>query len=291
MLFYVHCPSDAPSVLEVAKQAECLGFDGVSMADHIAMPVKMSSVYPYSVDGSCPYLEDQFLDVWVTFAAMSAVTTRVRFFTEVYLAGLRHPLITAKAIATLSAISGGRVELGVGAGWMREEFDVLGVNFDRRGEILEETIEICRRVWGSEPTEHHGRHWEFDPLHFNPKPPAPVPIFVGGTSERALRRAVRWGDGYVGRRESVERCLELTARLRAMRQELGRADDPFRIHFSTFGAKLEECEQLADGGIDAITYMNRARNLHDLIAGMEVFAREVMDPFRLRRSRASEGQP
>lgn len=91
MLFYIHCPSDATSVLEVAQRAEKLGFDGVSMADHIAMPVRMSSAYPYSEDGTCPYLGDDFFDVWVSFAAMAAVTERVRFLTEVYLAALATP--------------------------------------------------------------------------------------------------------------------------------------------------------------------------------------------------------
>lgn len=280
VLFYVHCPSDADSVLAVAQRAEHLGFDGVSMADHVAMPVNMASVYPYSEDGTCPYLHDDFFDVWVSFAAMAAVTKRLRFLTEVYVAALRHPILTAKAIATLSVISGGRVELGVGAGWMAEEFEALGVDFDRRGSVLEETVTACRRLWSPGPAEHHGQHWDFDLVHFNPKPPAPVPVLVGGTSERALRRAAQWGDGYVGRRENVQRCLELTARLRALRTDLGRSADPFRVQFSTLGITLEECAQLAKGGIDAITYINRAKQLDRLLEHMEAFAAEVMWPFR-----------
>lgn len=174
---------------------------------------------------------------------------------------------------------------------MAEEFETLGVDFDQRGAVLEETVAACRRLWFSEPAEYHGRHWDFGPLYFNPKPPAPVPIFVGGTSDRALRRAVQWGDGYVGRRENVQRCLDLTARLRALRADVGRGADPFRIQFSTLGIASEECDQLAEGGVDAITYINRAEQLDELLDQMDEFASEVMGPFRRHKGEEVVTQP
>ena len=157
---------------------------------------------------------------------MAAVTTTLRFNTGIYVAPLRHPLVVAKAVATASVLSHGRVALGAGAGWAKEEYDQLGENFRTRGARLDEMIEILRKVWAGGMVEHHGRYYDFDLLQMVPKPAAPIPIYIGGKSEPALRRAAR-NDGWFGSGDDPADVLGLVERLRGYRREYGRQNQAF----------------------------------------------------------------
>jgi probable F420-dependent oxidoreductase len=188
-----------PEALETLVQSgERLGFASVMIADHLVFPVSIKSRYPYTVSGDFPGQGD-VLDQLSLMAFVAAKTTRLRLVTSVMIVPYRNPVLTAKALATIDVLSKGRVTLGVGVGWMREEFEALGApDFDRRGAVTDEYIQIFKTLWTKSPASFAGRFYRFDALHSRPHPvqkPHP-PIWVGGHSKAALRRAARLGDGW-----------------------------------------------------------------------------------------------
>jgi probable F420-dependent oxidoreductase len=220
--------SDPDELLDVARFAEQVGFHGVFVAEHVFVPEKLDSKYPYSPDGVPIFsAETPWLDPWVQIGAMAAVTKTLRFVTGVYILPLRHPLEVAKSVASAAALSHDRVGLGVGAGWMREEFEVLGREFRGRGKRLDEMIEVLRKVWAGGMVEHHGAHYDFPRLQMSPAPKAPVPILIGGMSEAAFRRAARLGDGWIGSGHTPDQVPTVMAHLNALRREAGREQVPF----------------------------------------------------------------
>jgi probable F420-dependent oxidoreductase len=168
-------------LLELARIAEQAGFTGVLVSDHLFHPQRFEAAYPYTADGLPPFTpETPWPDPFVTIGAMAGATTRLRFSMAIYILPLRHPLEVAKAAATVAVLSGGRFALGCGAGWMKEEFTQLGVDFHTRGRRYDESIEVLRKVWAGGMVEHHGRFFDFEPLRMEPVPPAPLPIWIGG---------------------------------------------------------------------------------------------------------------
>lgn len=224
----------------LARTAEELGFEGVQLADHVVMPAHIESRYPYSRDGRPSFEQDvPWPDPWVTVGAMAQATELIRFYTRVYVLPLRNPFLTAKAVGTAAALSNGRVVLGVGAGWMREEFELLGQDFEQRGSRMDEDIAVLRALW-SGPAAFRGHHYEFDQAEMRPLPPRPVPIYIGGESGPALRRAARLGDGFMSVPHRRSTLAELVGRLRALRVECGRADDPFDVNVVCTDAHTSE---------------------------------------------------
>jgi probable F420-dependent oxidoreductase len=221
--------TEMDQLVDLARICEDVGFHGVFVSDHLFHPERLVSKYPYSEDGSPPY--DAATDrpqPWAAICAMAAVTTRLHFNTGVYIAPLRHPLVVAKSLATASVLSRGRVALGVGVGWSREEFDQLGEDFHTRGRRLDEMIEVLRKVWTGDMVEHHGTHYDFDRLRMMPKPVSRIPIQIGGSSGPALRRAAR-NDGWIGSGDDPEELALKVARLRDLRREAGRDDGEFDV--------------------------------------------------------------
>ena len=220
--------AEPEQLLEIARAAEEAGLHGVLLSDHLFFPGRLASRYPYSADGK-PAFDGAtpFPDPWTTIAAMAAVTERLRFATMVYILPLRHPLEVAKTVGTAALLSRGRVALGVGAGWIREEFDALGVPFAARGARMDEMIEVMRKAWTGASFEHRGRCFALGPLQMSPPPPAQVPIYVGGLSPAALRRAARLGDGWIGTGQTPDEAIAYAAQLRHLRAEAGRGDEPF----------------------------------------------------------------
>jgi len=220
--------SEPDQLLGIARAAEEAGFHGVLLSDHLFFPERLASRYPYSADGK-PAFDGAtpFPDAWTTIAAMAAVTSRLRFATMVYILPLRHPLEVAKTVGTAALLSGGRVALGCGAGWIREEFDALGVPFETRGARMSEMMDVMRKAWTGEMVEHHGRFFDLPRFQMSPAPEAPVPIYVGGLSAAALRRAARLGDGWIGTGQTPEEAVRYAAELRRLREGAGRASAPF----------------------------------------------------------------
>ena len=185
---------------EVAQAAEQAGFESVWIPEHLVLPVDIPPTYLYSESGFPPITADTpMYDPWVVLAAVSGVTSTIRLATNVFILPLRHPIATARSVVTLDRISGGRVTLGIGVGWLEEEFDVMGQSFHDRGRRTDEIIDILRRLWSDDVIEQHTGHFDFGPVKFNPKPlqQPSIPIEVGGTSGPALRRAGRLGDGWI----------------------------------------------------------------------------------------------
>jgi len=241
--------------VELTQVAEAAGFAQVSLSDHVFYPAKLDSSYPYSATGEPIYPpETPWPDVWVMTGALAAVTQRIMFSTHVYVLPARNPFVVAKAVGTAAHLSGGRVLLGVGAGWMREEFVQLEQPFERRGARMEEQIAVLRSLWRGGMVEHHGEFYDFDRLEMSPAPPAPVPILVGGHSETALRRAARIGDGWMGVYYGLDELKAIVERLQGYRHEYGAADRPFEIQASVVDRPPtpEVCAELAEAGVTTL---------------------------------------
>lgn len=238
----------------LARACEAAGFDSVAVSDHVVYPQHLESRYPYTPDGTPLFSPDEdWPDPWVAIGAMSAVTTTLRFITNVYVLPVRNPFVAAKAIGTAAHLSGGRVGLGVGAGWMREEFELLGQPWARRGARMEEMIEVMRTLWAGGMVEHHGEFYDFGPVEMRPTPPEPVPIYVGGHSEVALRRAATIGDGWLGLYYTPDELLARCAELQRAREDAGTADRPFEIIASPMAAPTADVvEQLEAAGVTSI---------------------------------------
>lgn len=215
-------------MLDVARHAEALGFDGLMLGDHGVYPRDVQSRYPYSADGAAPMTADAcYPDCWATIGALAAVTRRLRFAVGVYVLPLRNVFEVARASGTLALLSGGRFILGSGLGWMKEEFDIYGIDFRTRASRHDEMVEVLRKLWAGGMVEHHGRHFDFPPLQISPAPPAPVPIYTGGGSRAALRRAARLADGWIGAGNAPEEVPAILTELARLRREAGRAHLPF----------------------------------------------------------------
>jgi probable F420-dependent oxidoreductase len=224
----------AEHVLALAPVAEAAGFDLIATPDSVFFPEHVSADYPYSADGSRFWAADTpFVEPFVAMSAMAALTSRIRFVTNVLKTPLREPLIVAKQLSSLMVLSGERVEIGVGLSWIPEEFAWTKTEMRTRGARLDEQIEILRIVCaggGPRFVEFHGRHYEFGRLMISPAPRAPVRIHVGGHSEQALRRAGARGDGWISVQASSDEIRRAVTELAAVRREAGRDDVPFDVN-------------------------------------------------------------
>jgi len=220
--------------LDVAVAAEELGYESVWVSDHLVLPPERTSRYPGADNAESPGrtigrqgpsgATFPLFDTPAFLAAIAARTRTIRLGTYVYLLGLRHPLVAARAFQTVDVISDGRVELGVGSGWVREEWEAAGMDWATRGPALDEAIGVCRRLWRDPVISHRGDTWSFDEICFEPKPTRPggPPILVGGESAPALRRAARLGDGWIAMEHTLESVREPLDRLRAALDAAGR---------------------------------------------------------------------
>ncbi|MEU6666416.1 TIGR03619 family F420-dependent LLM class oxidoreductase [Streptomyces sp. NPDC046727] len=199
-------------LVAVARAADAAGFAYIACCDHVAVPRRLA-----------PVMSTVWYDPVATLAHLAAVTERVRLLSHVAVVGLRHPLLTAKQYATLDQLSGGRLVLGVGAGHVREEFEALHVDFERRGAVLDEVMDALRAALGPEEfPEHHGKLYDFADLGQRPRPAQEhVPVWVGGSSPAAVRRAALKGDGWLPQGDPRERLPAQIARLKALREEAG----------------------------------------------------------------------
>jgi len=239
------------------RQAEDAGFESAWIGEHLIMPVNYQSKYPYTRDGRFPApLDVPFHDPMMTLTYAAAVTSRIRLATGIFVVPMRNPITTAKSVVSLDVLSNGRVIFGVGIGWFAEEFTAAGVgaHFKDRALRTREYIEIMKVLWTQEEPVYEGKTFTLSGVRFNPKPvqkPHP-PIVVGGTSELALKRAVRYGDGWYGIARSLDEARNLIGRLRALERTAGRAR-PVEITLSLrTGHPLmaDEVRQLRDLGVE-----------------------------------------
>lgn len=276
--------ADPESLLEKATRAEELGFESLWRGDHLLLPTASRSAYPYATGGSVPFSPDApVLDVVTLFAFVAAATTRVRLATGVLVLPLRDVVAVARAVQTLDIVSHGRVVVGVGAGWLEEEFTAVGRDFHHRGEILTEGIDVLKALWTEEQPAFAGRHLAVSGVRFEPKPsqrPHP-PIIVGGESPAALRRAATQGDGWYGHQPTPAHAAEVVRTLDSLRREAGRAHLPFEVTVRAHPAvSLDDLKGLEQAGVDRVVAeigsFDRPDGPGDVDA-MEAFAVRVLD--------------
>lgn len=248
---------DGGSALEICRRAEAAGFESVWGGEHVIMPDSIASRYPYTADGKIPVEPDTPIPdplIWLAFVAAAA--PRLRLGTCILIVPQRNPLVLAKELATLDRLSGGRVELGLGVGWLKEEFEALGVPWERRGARNDEYIAAMRALWASPHAEFHGEFVDFAPATCSPRPVnGSIPVHVGGDTDAAIRRAVRIADGYFPGEGDVERLGELLGRVRRTAETAGR--DPASLEINAiFGVQMADpvggVEQMAALGVSRI---------------------------------------
>jgi probable F420-dependent oxidoreductase len=242
---------DPDRAVELVQAAEAAGFESAWTVEHTVIPKGYQSTYPYAAGGRIPGGEGDFVlpdpQIWMTWVA--AHTTRIKFATGILILPQHNPVICAKQVATLDSMSKGRVILGVGVGWLKEEFEALGVPFAERGARTEEYIHALRALWTMDTPSFHGRFVNFTDAFMRPKPWAgPVPIVIGGHSKAAARRAGRVADGFFPARGA---SAALLAEVRAGAEEAGR--DPASIEITaSMPDNLDDLAAMAKAGIKRV---------------------------------------
>ena len=240
---------DTPPPGDVGRIVEERGFESIFVTEHTHIPAEHT---PYPGGGELPRRYRRILDPFVALAAIAEATTTLRLGTGISLIIQRDPIVTAKEVASLDWLSGGRVDLGVGAGWNRPEVENHGTPWDNRFRVMRERVEAMRALWTQEEASYHGRHVSFDRVWSWPKPVQdPLPVYVGGNGERVLDRVLRYGDGWMPNRE--RNLKERIAELHRRAEEAGRP----RPDVTYFGVAAEDeaVERLAEAGIDRILFM------------------------------------
>lgn len=291
-------------VVSIARHGERLGFTSATIADHIVFPTSVNSQYPYDASGKHPSTGDA-IEPLSLMAFIAGATTQLRLVTSVLILPHRNPVLAAKMIATIDVLSRGRVTLGIGVGWMREEFAALGApDFDRRGAVSDEYLTIYKKLWSPGPVEHQGTYYSFGPLRCEPLPvqrPHP-PIWVGGHSKPALRRTARHADGwhplgtvataelrppaFAAMLDDLKRMTEAEGRdyskitiayVARLQETKAPIDAPGRMPFSGSAAQLiEDVETYRRLGVSHLSFDFRAADLPATLERLDWFAAEVM---------------
>jgi probable F420-dependent oxidoreductase len=258
----------------IAQAAEQLGYHSIWLPEHVVVPVEVRSRYPYTTDGHWPRTYDTvYAAAMVTLGFLAAVTSRVRLGTAVVPMTTRDPLTMAKQAATVDCLSNGRLELGLGAGWMVEEAVVLGQPMDHRGARLDEAIDIMRKAWSEPSFSHSGRFWQIPPVGVHPHPPqgAGLPIWIGGTSPAALRTTCDRAIGNILHHPTPEEVSALRGQLPART----RIAATIPLDFSARDP-VKDAHDLRGAGADLITITpNENTSAETLVADLERFARAL----------------
>ncbi|HZQ85291.1 MAG TPA: TIGR03619 family F420-dependent LLM class oxidoreductase [Acidimicrobiales bacterium] len=253
---YAESLTDPSYYVPLAQAAEAAGFDSMVIPDSICYPEVSDSTYPYTPDGSREFLEDKpFIDPFILITALGAVTTTLRFPTFVVKLPIRHPVLVAKQVASVATMTNNRLWFGVGTSPWPEDYDVTDVAWAGRGRRMDEMLDIIKGLLTGEFFEYHGKVFDLQSVKMTPAPTKPVPILLGGHGEVALKRAARIGDGWMHGGGGPEGDLPtLLARIHALREEYGRADQPFEVHAISLDAyTVDGVQQLEEQGVtDAI---------------------------------------
>jgi probable F420-dependent oxidoreductase len=259
--------------VETAELCDELGYESIWLPEHLVLPVQQSGS-PYAGSDHPPVRADApVFDVFTMLAFFAARTERIRLGTNVYNIGLRHPFVTARAVATLDGLSGGRVELGVGASWLAEEWKATGLDFATRGGRVDEALDVCRRLWTEPVVEFEGEHFAFAPVAFEPKPvqAGGPPISVGGDSKPALRRAALRGDGWIPMNTPVDGLAAARADIESMRKDAGR-DGDFTVTVMGALTSREDVEAYERAGVDRLVVFPWRRSA-EAADGLREFAK------------------
>jgi probable F420-dependent oxidoreductase len=248
---YAESMCDPSQYIPLVIAAEEAGYTSYTVPDSICYPEVSDSKYPYTPDGNREFLEGKpFVEPFVLIPALAAVTERIRFTTFVVKLAIRQPVLVAKQAMSVAVMSDNRFAFGVGLSPWPEDFRVAGAEWKGRGKRMDEMIEIIRGLGTGEFYEFHGDYYDVESIKMSPAPTKPIPILIGGHTEAALRRAARLGDGWMHAGGDPDTLLQLLARLKELRSEYGRANDPFEIHvISMDGFTLDGVKRLEDLGV------------------------------------------
>ena len=276
--------ADPKILVEVAQLAEELGYHSIFVADHIIMPRGLESQYPYSSDGGFPYAPDQdWLDPMVALGYLAGLTRTIRLGTSVTVLPMRHPIITAKQVVSADHLSGGWVIFGVGVGWMAEEFALLGESFRDRGRRMDEYLQLIKTLWTQDNPHFEGDYFKVSNCGFAPKSAQQphAPIWIGGESNAALRRAARLGDGWHSAGTSL---AELPIKLDVIREALvaaGRRETDFTLSaFPTDRFTVELIGQFAEHGVSHVLAPVFSFDANKVKQRLEIIAKEVIEPYQ-----------
>lgn len=275
-------------IIELAKAADEAGWDAITFSDHVVHPERIHTPYPYTETGERRWEAfTDWPDPWVIISACAAVTRNLRFTTNVFVLPIRNPFLVAKAVSTAAIVADNRITLTIGVGWSKDEYQLMQQDFHTRGKRCDEMVEIMRKLWSGEMVEHHGQHYDFDRLEMNPAPSAPIPIWVGGISKAAHRRAARLGDGWLSDLQPSQEIIDTVAQIHEYRREYGRDHLPFEVMASPSDAyDVAGFKHLEDHGVTHLLtmpwafYHGENPTLEQKKDGIKRFADEVIAKLR-----------
>ena len=260
---------------DVTIAADKLGYESVWMPEHLVLPVS-SAGSPFRGSDHPPIPPDiPVFDPFVYLGMLAGCTERIRFGTHVYNIGLRHPFVTARAAATLDVVSGGRFEFGIGASWLEQEWQAVGLDFTSRGRRVDEAITVCRRLWTENEIEHHGDFFDFATVMFEPKPvQSRIPLHIGGDSPSALRRAAELGDGWIPMNHSLDEIPSALSTIGKLRQEAGR-DPDIELTMGLTVENPDDLERYAEAGVTRVLVRPWSSS-KDALDAIDRFAGEII---------------
>ena len=271
--------------LTIAKRADELNYESLWMPEHLVFPASIGSSHPYAGPGADNFNPDTpAYDPFVVMGHVAAVTKNIKLGTGVYILPLRNPFVTARSAVTVDVLSEGRMLLGVGIGWLKNEFLAVGENWESRSARAVEIATIMRKLWTEDTIAHQGKHYSFEPVKFKPKPKNPkgIPILFGGVTPPAITRAAEAGDGWFGVRHTLEEATDIIGRLKAHRKEIGKANEPFEI---TLGCPppqdIEQMRRYEELGVHRLIVtpwaMPQGRlTAEHIVGGLESFAERLL---------------
>lgn len=273
--------ASAEGAAAIATAADRCGIESIWSVEHVVIPDGYQSAYPYSSSGKIPGAEDADIPdplIWLAYAA--ALTTEVRLATGILIVPQRNPVVLAKECATLDKLSNGRFDLGIGVGWLEEEFNALGLPFAQRGKRTDDYVAAMRALWTQEKASYDGEFASFDAAIQRPQPvqPGGVPIVVGGHSKAAARRAGRLGDGFFPISATEEELVDLLELMKETAAEHGRDGDAITITVGSWSPKrdsLDKVKELEEMGIDRLIVAPPTGNLDKLDEAIEQLAEKI----------------
>ena len=268
----------------IATTAERLGFSTLWAPEHVVLLEEYASKYPYSSGRFPAPVDTPIADPFSTLAFAAACTTKIRLGTGICLVPEHNPLVLAKTVATVDRLSGGRFVFGVGVGWLAEEFQALGIPFDRRAQRTREYIDVMRNLWTQHSSSHQGEFVNFTDVLIYPKPASEkgVPVWFGGESGPALRRVAEYGDGWIGFNLLPDQAAEKIKRIEELLSANGRKRADVRLAVSPYTnpIKADDLKRYQDGGVEEIALLGsgRAAAEPEMVARLEQMAREFVEP-------------
>ncbi len=282
--------TETDQLVDIATIAEEVGFEGLGLAEHLVTPDVITSTYPYSADGTARWDGSaHFPEPWALASMLASHTRRLRFCTSVYILPMHDVFSAAKAVSTAAYLSNNRVILGVGVGWMKEEFVLTGQDFHTRGRRMDEMLVVMGKPFAGGMVDHHGEFFDFPAMQMEPHPSLPVPVYTGGHSEPALRRAARW-DGWFGAGPyTVDELTGHMERLNQIRREIGTADRPYGIIAGLWELPdIDTCKRLEDLGVTGLVRIPwffqgvPTSTIEHKRETMERFAEQYIEPLSAR---------